>query len=262
MKNRATEFPVPEKGASLTPEDFSSVLSHVPEECVLIGGQAVAWWARRYGAKSQVTSRDIDFWGTREDLMALAANLHSRAAIPNRYERTLLLGAIGVEAAGKKTAIEFLHSVPGLDHANPEIVAVPQVLGESKRTLLVMSPVSLVLIKLHALRHFSQEDRQDELHLRVSIEVSRPFIVEILAENPRLALWNCRRLIDSHLMKVHQKLEGRYGFSILEAIPVVQIRAAAETVRSAETRKRLTNFLENHWPRVAGTGDSKTGAVL
>jgi hypothetical protein len=51
-------IPVPDKDAELKPGDFSAVLEAVPAECVLIGGQAVAWWAGRYGIKAVVEGRE------------------------------------------------------------------------------------------------------------------------------------------------------------------------------------------------------------
>ena len=74
MRIKTGAIPVPNKDAQLKPGDFSAVLQAVPTDCVLIGGQAVAWWAGRYGIKTvveghdqEVTSKDIDFWGTRQD---------------------------------------------------------------------------------------------------------------------------------------------------------------------------------------------------
>ena len=84
--------------------------------------------------------------------------------------------------------MEILHAVPGLDSNNPLTVAVSEevraALGKGK--LLVMSPVSLVLAKLHALRHFSQDDRQDLVHLRVCLDASTQFIRETLTQHTRL----------------------------------------------------------------------------
>ena len=54
--------------ARFTPEDFAEVLLCLPKGCPLVGGQAVAWWAGRYGIRpihegreQPVTSQDIDF---------------------------------------------------------------------------------------------------------------------------------------------------------------------------------------------------------
>jgi len=259
MRTKGGIIPIPDKDAKLKPLDFSEVLLAVPEDCVLIGGQAVAWWAERYAIKAEVggkerevTSRDIDFWGSSEALFSIASRLKRTPVIPNRYEMTLLIGVIELEAQGKKTSLEVLHAVPGLDSNNPQTAAV---LEELKTTvgsgkLLVLSPVSLVLVKLHALRHFLQEERQDIVHLQVCLKTSKAFIQEILKQDTRLALWNCNRLIDVQRQKPTRKMEQRYGFRILDAVPIDSIRAEAEQSPSQEDRERLRKFLRIQWPRV------------
>lgn len=258
MRSKTGAIPVPDRDAKLKPVDFSEVLWAVPAECVLIGGQAVSWWAERYGIRAvvkgkeqEVTSRDIDFWGTREDLFHIATQLKRRPALPDRYQMTLLVGAIELEAGGKKTSLEILHAVPGLDSNNPWMAAVPAELeaATGKGRLLVLSPVSLVLAKLHALRHFSQQDRQDLVHLRVCLETSKAFIQETLKQNLRLALWNCHRLIDAHRQKPNRKMEQKHGFRILRAVPTDSLRAASEQ-GTEEDRDRLQKFLRIQWPRV------------
>lgn len=260
MRIKPRPLPVPDKDAKLQPTDFLDVLRAVPADCVLIGGQAVAWWSQRYGispvirGKAQaVTSRDIDFWGTRDDLLRIASRLKRPPALPNRYELTLLVGAIELEAAGKKTALEVLHAVPGLDSNNPLTVSVSETLGTGKGKLLVMSPVSLVLTKLHAVRHFSQEDRQDLMHLQVCLQTSKAFIAEVLAQDVRLALWNCNRLIDAQRQKPNSKLEQKHGFRILEAVPIDAIKDHAKKA-DVENRDRLSKFLRLQWPRVIAPG--------
>ena len=258
MRIETGAIPVSDKDAKLKPSDFLTILRAVPADCVLIGGQAVAWWAERYGIKAvvkgkeqEVTSRDIDFWGTREDLFQIAAHLKRRPALPNRYEMTLLVGAIQLEAGGKKTTLEVLHAVPGLDSANPLSAAVPEEIQAAVggRKLLVMSPVSLVLAKLHALRHFSQEDRQDLIHLQVSLKASKAFITQALKQSARLALWNCNRLIEAHRQKPNRKMEQKHGFEILSAVPLDGIQSAVQE-GNLEDRERLQRFLSIQWPKV------------
>ena len=62
-----------------TPNDFAEVLMKLPEGCPILGGQAVAWWATKYGisagAGDQVeplSSVDMDCWGGLDDLEELA----------------------------------------------------------------------------------------------------------------------------------------------------------------------------------------------
>jgi hypothetical protein len=62
-----------------------------------------------------------------------------------------------------RSIAEFLHTVPGLDIVEPEKASINQDFSTSTftRRIRVLTPVSLLPEKLHCLRHFSQEHRQD-----------------------------------------------------------------------------------------------------
>lgn len=247
-------LPALEKGLKFTPNDFRLVLANIPEDCPLVGGQAVAWWANRYNIRPggrEVTSRDIDFWGSREDLTLLASRLKRPAIFPNAYEMTVWVGAVELSINGKKSLAEIIHTVPGLDTNEPEQASVLEQF--EGRKLYVLSPVSLVLAKLHALRHFDQADRQDEEHLRVCLESCRHYLGELLAgSHVRVALREVERLITAQGMKAFQKLEKARGFKVLSAIPIERFqRAAKEAALSAAERERLQNFLRKRWPSVS-----------
>ncbi len=104
--------------ARFRPSDFSEVIAKLPKDCSLIGGQAVALWAERYGLRGDngeaVTSADIDFWGSRGDLIRMAKALQRKAVFPHEYEMTVWVGAIPLRIHGRNTLVEFLHTVPGL----------------------------------------------------------------------------------------------------------------------------------------------------
>jgi len=242
--------------------DFQDVLRRVSADCPLVGGQAVAWWAARYGIKPLeagqeriVASRDIDFWGSREDLLRLARQLHRRAVLPHAYEMTVWVGAVPLSIQGQPTVAEFLHTIPGLDTNNPDQACVGQelVIGGVRKRLQILTPVSLVLAKLHALRHFDQTERQDEFHLRVCLEASVRFLEETVAAGEvRLLLWNVKRLINGRQLKAVRKLEQQYGFNLLQAVPLTRLRREAKDPRqSAENRDRLARFLTEYWPRMS-----------
>ncbi len=111
-----------------------------------------------------------------------------------------------------KTLVEFINTVPGLDTFNPEKASVRQLFnaGARQKALLVLSPVSLVLAKLYALRAFDQTDRQDELHLRVSLVTANRFIIQLLQEGEiKQMLWNVERLIAASHNKPYQRLEAK-----------------------------------------------------
>ena len=122
-----------------------------------------------------------------------------------------------------------------------------------EKVIQVLTPVSLVLTKLHALRRFDQKERNDELHLKVSLEASRKFIAELLGEQEaRLALRECERLIAAHQSKPYRKLEKQAQFNLLASIPIAEIKHAADSpVQSPDNRDRLRNFINLRWHRVA-----------
>ena len=116
-------------GLKLTPHDFLAILTNIPEGCAMIGGQAVAYWANRYRiapANDPITSKDIDFWGSREDLTSLARRLNRPPIFPEAYEMTVWVGAVEISVAGETTLVEMLHTVPGLDTNEPEQAAVKE----------------------------------------------------------------------------------------------------------------------------------------
>jgi hypothetical protein len=249
------------KPPKFSPSDFAGVISHLPDGCPLVGGQAVAWWARKYGITGKgdepVTSGDIDFWGGREDLLEMARGMRRKPIFPNEHEMTVWVGAIQIRISGEETLAEFLHFIPGLDTPYPEKAAVEQTYREPsiEKVIQVLTPVSLVLTKLHALRRFDQKERNDELHLKVSLRASREFIAELLAEQEaRRALRECERLIAAHQSKPYRKLEQQSQFNLLDSIPIAEIQQAADSpVQSPDNRQRLRNFINLRWHRVVGT---------
>lgn len=95
----------------------------------MIGGQAVAHWANRFGTtptNHPITSKDIDFWGSRADVETLAKRLKRPAIFPHAYEMTVWAGAIEISIKGQTTLVEMLHTVPGLDANQPDQAAITQ----------------------------------------------------------------------------------------------------------------------------------------
>ncbi len=82
----------------------------------MIGGQAVAWWEKRYlEPQSPILSRDIDFWAEPEDMASFLERTRLNIRRPHRYEMTVLMGVADISIADRPSQIEFLHTVPGPD---------------------------------------------------------------------------------------------------------------------------------------------------
>jgi hypothetical protein len=213
------------------PADFGEVIQKIPNECPLIGGQAVSWWAQQYcPADKPVTSCDIDFWGFKENLMELARALGQKPILPNRHEMTIWVGGIQMRLKGETTVVDFINTVPGLDSFDAEKVSVRQWFGalSGSKEILVLSPVSLVLAKIYALKAFDQSGRQDERHLKVSLITAKGFIEQLLREGKvKHVLWNVERLIAATQNKPYRRLETQHGFHFISAIQIKNIQETA-----------------------------------
>lgn len=245
--------PTKAKDSHLVPEDFLAILERVPETCPIVGGQAVALWCDRYGLTApneRMTSRDIDLWGSRSDLLALARQLKRTAALPGPYEMTVWVGAIPWEVQGKETLVEMLHTIPGLDTNDPNKACVTQVVNG--RTWRLLTPVSLILAKLHAVRNFDQTDRNDLRHLEFSIRAAACYLGELLEKGEvRTMLREIERILQTAAFSWVPKLAREHRFRLLDAIPLEMLRrAAVDHSLSAPDREKVTRFLEIRWSAV------------
>ncbi len=166
---------------------------------------------------------------------------------------TVWVGGIPLLIKQERTIVDFLSSVPGLDVIYPEKASVGQLYasGAVKKRFLVLSPVSLVMAKLHALTAFDQKDRQDRLHLEVSLTASRGFLRQLLEQGEiRMALWNIERLLGAGQYPRNRKLEITLSLTIDSAVPIQEIeQALAAGNLPKEDRRRLDDFLNIRWKR-------------
>jgi hypothetical protein len=88
---------------------------------ILIGGQAVNYWAERYlpvepelKPFQPFTSEDIDFKGSRDDVQRIAQQLELTANYPPKVAMTALAGVIPFRIGDLKSSIEVVRRVPGI----------------------------------------------------------------------------------------------------------------------------------------------------
>lgn len=91
---------------------------------VLVGGQAVNYWAERYlSTEAELeklqpfTSQDIDFKGNRTDVERIAQQLNLNPNYPPKVAMTALSGFIPLQIGALKSSIEIVRRIPGIsDH--------------------------------------------------------------------------------------------------------------------------------------------------
>ena len=105
-------------------EQFDAVLTARDEggkPFLLIGGQAVYFWATAYLAREPsleqwqpFMSKDIDFQGSRDDLVHFANQLGIVPRFPHKKEMTAWAGVAQIKVAGETTSVDFLRFMPGV----------------------------------------------------------------------------------------------------------------------------------------------------
>ena len=105
-------------------QQFSEVLNIRDETgrpYLLIGGQAVNYWAERYLAVEPqleslrpFTSEDIDFKGGNADVQRIARQLDRNPSYPPKVQMTALAGFISFQIGDLKSAIEVVRRISGI----------------------------------------------------------------------------------------------------------------------------------------------------
>jgi len=177
-------------GTRFTLQQFAEVLqvrNPAGLPYILIGGQAVNYWAGRYLAMEPdlqkhipFTSEDIDFCGNRDDVRHIAGQLKLAPAFPHKIAMTALAGAIPVRLGDGETSIEIVRSIPGVPTALVETLAVE--MEWNGKILRVLDPISLLICKVELALTVSQQKRQDVEHLKILFFCVRGFLREWLQE--------------------------------------------------------------------------------
>jgi hypothetical protein len=219
---------------------------------LLIGGQAVNYWAERYLADESelrklvpFTSEDIDFKGTRTDVEHIARELNLRAVYPAKVQMTALAGAIPISLGDLKSNIEVVRTILGVKAGTVESLAIEAEWGEKR--IRVIDPISLTACKLKLALTLPQDKRQDVAHLRILVLCVRGFLREFLQEVERGAVPPSGWLgAVKQLLKLAKSTHGRkatreLGINWLETLPLADLEQCREP--------KLNRFREQQLPR-------------
>ena len=166
---------------------FSEILKRrdaAGDPYLLVGGQAVNYWAERCLqvepelAKLQpFTGEDIDFKGNREVIERIARQLGRFPAYPHKVEMTALAGVIPLQLDELKWSLEVVRRIPGISGT----VAPPTVRAQGQgMTIRVLDSISLLASELDLAATLSQERRRDVPHLKILVPCVRALLGELL----------------------------------------------------------------------------------
>jgi hypothetical protein len=242
---------------SFTLDQFGDVLKvrdAAGRPYVVIGGQAVNYWATRYLkdepallAWQPFTSNDLDFRGNRDDVMRIAAHLKRSARFPHKKLMTAFAGAILWNIGEGMSAIDLVRHVPGVTTAEVEKLAIAHEF--SGQPIRVIDPVSLLKCKLDLAFTVDQSGRRDAEHVRILVICVRAFVRETLrgveaGELPaRGWLGAVERVLKLAESTLGRKATQRLNVDWLQVLPEAEIAASQSRLVVPFREKRLPQWL-------------------
>ena len=182
---------------SLSYRDVEVMLTRLGDgtsNIVLVGGQAVNFWAEQYmerapelKAHAPYASKDIDFCGDRASVVECARRLGGRAVLPVDFDPTPNSGqVIFMDDAGEQHVIDFLKQPFGLDMADVLRTSLPvEVLDNAGLPTMarfrVMHPERCMESRIHNVIGLPGYNTDRALaQLRATVVVTREFLSDLL----------------------------------------------------------------------------------
>jgi hypothetical protein len=241
----ADEVPPP-----LSYEQTAQVLARLADlehEIVLVGGQAVNFWANYYEKRvpelakgAPYTSKDIDFVGPHAAVEECAHRLGGTARLATIEDMNTPNTGVVLYVDEDKHArqIDFLGAVAGVENTHETSIGA-EVLDEAGQpiaTFRVMHPVLCLLSRAHNVAYLPGYDTPHARNqLRAAIICAKQFISDMLKDDAKAAL-----NFNNKLLK-----EAGFGASL-----VVYVRYAIDVLEAVVTDAGLpAQFYSEHLPR-------------
>jgi hypothetical protein len=241
--------------APLTPEDVRKILSICSPRGLLVGGQALAFWAdhlqveRPANLVSGVTA-DADFIGDSVLAKDLAKRLGWQLWIPALDDSTPQTGKVTQRTkSGQVKQVDFLSGVIGLTTKDLVRRAIEMEMPDIGR-LRVIHPIDVLDSRIQNL-HLLPEKRTDAgiAQGRLAVDVARAFIrSEVATRDERAGLKLLERVADIAGDMAAVRVFLLYGVDPLKAVPLEDFRtsAALHKVR---------------WPQIVGEVGEKRASL-
>ncbi len=236
--------PLPE--IALTEDEIDQILQGCRGRAVLVGGQALAFWAQHYavtpvGVLSANVTSDVDFLGSAEVARELAQALKRqgwrfwRATMDDATVQTAKLSK-RIEGQGIKQ-VDFLASVIGLETERIKRHAVGVTLADGTH-LRVLHPLDVLESRLKNIAALpSKRDSQGIAQANLAVDITRVYLEHLGREGRTRVLLNAiERVASMALDKGLASVFHDFSLNPLSAVPV-------DMVSSEE-------FQERRWPQI------------
>lgn len=232
----------------LKAEDAAALIknSH-SEKTILVGGQAVSFWAAYYGIRSDlpILTNDIDYLGTASDARRASAALPFRhklrvATLSDATPNTALI-SVELDGYDEPILIDYLAQIIGLDTKQIQRSAVA--VDFEGASLQVIHPVHLLQSKISNLHHLKQKRTlEGKEQARLAIIIVSSFLSEFIASNAGVReVLKVVELIGKFCATTAAiEAQVQSGLDCLSAIPPTIF----------EDRLLPPEFYERRWPQI------------
>ena len=242
----------------MPPAMVRRVLESAGPDLVLVGGQALAFWAGYYDVPEPAglgpaISRDVDFFsanpGDTQALVRFARALGGQVHLQPVQALSSLVGqAVAPAAGGQFYNVDLIHRVIGLERAEITKHAVEVQVPGSEAALKVLHPVHVLQSRnanLHQLR--SRQDDIGRKQFALAISVARAYLEDRIdaigklhglgeRQRERAVMTAVSRVLEYAGDDAARKNAQRHGLHLADAIPAWRIDSAA--------------FWSSHWPHL------------
>jgi hypothetical protein len=240
--------------APLSPEDVRRILTVCSAKGILVGGQALAFWADRFAVEIPVelepaVTADADFIGDSALAKELGRSLGWKTWLPTLDDATPQTGKVTQRLKdGRIKQVDFLSGVVGLSTKDIERRAIELEVPDIGR-LRVMHPLDVLDSRIQNL-HLLTEKRTPAgiAQARLAIDVVRAFIRDaVTRRGERVGLKQLERVvaIAEDIAAIRVFLQD--GIDPLAAVPLESFRTTGKlhsqrwpAIQAAVARKRET----------------------
>ncbi len=217
---------------ALTPEEVDQILKVCGTRALLVGGQALAFWALYYqirpvGILSEAVTMDADFIGPAQVARDLKEKLGGRwqlheAGLDDMSGQTAKV--YEVLAGNGLKQVDFLSGIIGLDARAVRRRAV-QVQVDPGVEVNVLHPLDVLESRLQNLRTLpSKQNAFGIAQARLAVEVVRAFIDDMLAAgNSRSVFQAIKRVSKIALNSALARTAFDYAIDVLAAVPAAPV---------------------------------------
>jgi hypothetical protein len=207
-------------------------LANLEHQIVLVGGQAVNFWASFYEAQAPkladhapYTSKDIDFLGSHDAVRECAKRLGGTARLATIDDmNTPSTGVVlFVDDNHHTRQIDFLGSVAGVDDAQILDTAASATVDDEHgipiATFLVMNPMLSLQSRAHNVAYLDgYQTAHARNQLRAAIICAKQFAIDQLASDPFATLKCNEEIFDIAQYRAGVEVFTRYQIDVLEAL--------------------------------------------